>query len=743
MSEPIVSSWWGVREPEGQPGFLSRLFAGQDASDAPATLLRLPAVLQVGRATSRQVKADIPLARQHDVRGAGYTIDMVRGQVGYVKMWRAKSVDLSRSLFASAAVPYSYPLQEGDEAGLAGRPRPGGVREDRPEMPLDPVAARLAALTRRLVATLQPPPESLLQAHGPLEWPGAFYPYQQVGVQALLQSSHLLLADEMGLGKTVQVIAALRLLLRRREIERSLIVVPASLLAQWRQELARWAPELRVITVHGSPEDRLWQWQYRAHVTLTSYETLRADTTGSDACGPCREEWGVVVLDEAHRIKNRHTDVARICKRLPRRRSWAMTGTPMENRPEDVISLLDFVTGNTLARSNLLASGVALRGVLSQYQLRRRKADVLRELPPKIVTELTLPLTPTQRRAYDRAEKEELVVLRQQDVRIENVLAMITRLKQICNFAPDDGASAKINDLAGRLEELAAEGHKALVFTQYTDDQVGAQRIAQALSEFAPLVYTADYSPQERERILTRFRQDDRHKVLILSIKAGGHGLNLQVASYVFFFDRWWNPAVEQQAEDRAHRLGQTEPVHIYKYLMEDTIEQRIDAVLRGKVREFDHLMDGATIDTSSLLDRQDLYGLVGVEPRRGERPEPTEAQQEERGLPLERRVAELLRHQGYEVEETPRTRDGGLDLIATKTDSVGARTRLFVQCKETVRPVGVEVVRSLNGVLPQGGQGGTGVLVCPAGFTVEAQTFAHARNIQLWDAARLKAMEV
>jgi superfamily II DNA or RNA helicase len=740
MSDGITGSWWGVREQEGQPGLLSRLFAGTDAPDAPATLLRLPTALQVGRAQSKRIRADVPTAVTHEVRGAGYTIDMVRGQVGYVKMWRAKSIDLRRLLFATAT--YGYPLQEGDDAEMVGRGRPGGVREDRPEAPVDPAAARLFALARRLAAALQPPPESLLQAHGPLQWPAAFYPYQQLGVQALLQSSHLLLADEMGLGKTIQVIAALRLLLRRREIERSLIVVPASLLSQWRQELARWAPELRVITVHGSPEDRLWQWQYRAHVTLTSYETLRADTTGSDACGPCREEWGVVVLDEAHRIKNRHTDVARICKRLPRRRSWAVTGTPMENRPEDVISILDFVTGNTLARSNLLASGAALRGILSQYQLRRRKADVLKELPPKIVTELALPLTPTQRRAYDRAEKEELVALRQQDVRIENVLAMITRLKQICNFSPTDGASAKINDLAGRLEELAAEGHRALVFTQYTDDQAGAQRIAQALGEFVPLVYTADYSAQERERIITRFREDERHKVLILSLKAGGQGLNLQCASYVFFFDRWWNPAVEQQAEDRAHRLGQTEPVHIYKYLMEETIEQRIDTLLKGKIQQFDHLMDGATIDTRSLLDKQELFDLVGVGDERQARGETGDLERSEPGLPLERRVAELLRRQRYTVEETPRTRDGGIDLIATKTDSVGARTRLYIQCKEMARPVGVEAVRSLNGVLPQGGHSVTGVLVCPVGFTAEAQAFAAARSIQLWDAARLDAME-
>jgi hypothetical protein len=144
---------------------------------------------------------------------------------------------------------------------------------------------------------------------------------------------------------TVQAIAALRLLMFRREMERALVVVPASLLEQWRRELLNWAPELRVMLVHGPPEDRSWRWQYRAHVTLTSYDILRIDYTGSATCGPCRERWGVVVLDEAQKIKNRDTDVARACKGLPRDRSWALTGTPLENSAEDVLSILEFVTG--------------------------------------------------------------------------------------------------------------------------------------------------------------------------------------------------------------------------------------------------------------------------------------------------------------------------------------------------------------------------------------------------------------
>ncbi len=161
------------------------------------------------------------------------------------------------------------------------------------------------ALARRLAVVLQPPPEALLRANGPLGWPGDLYPFQREGIQVLLHAPHLLLGDDMGLGKTVQAIAALRLLLFRREFAHALIVVPASLLEQWQRELARWAPELRVMRVYGSVQNRRWQWQYPAHVTLTSYETLRMDYTGNFNCGPCREEWGVVVLDEAQKNQKR------------------------------------------------------------------------------------------------------------------------------------------------------------------------------------------------------------------------------------------------------------------------------------------------------------------------------------------------------------------------------------------------------------------------------------------------------
>jgi SNF2 family DNA or RNA helicase len=200
------------------------------------------------------------------------------------------------------------------------------------------------------------------------------------------------------------------------------------------------------------------------------------------------------------------------------------------------------------------------------------------------------------------------------EVSIEHVLALITQLKQLCNFGPG-GESAKMDDLVSRLDELTAAGHKALVFTQYIGDDSGARRIAARLRRFSPLVFTGEQSLPERSRVIEQFQRDD-HGVLILSLRAGGVGLNLQCASYVFHFDRWWNPAVERQAEDRTHRLGQTQPVHVYRYQMTDTIEQRINEVLLRKRDLFTNLVDATSLDPGGLLSKQELFELMGLEVR-------------------------------------------------------------------------------------------------------------------------------
>ena len=475
-------------------------------------------------------------------------------------------------------------------------------------------------LARRLLRVLSPPdPESHSHPASPppegLEWHGPLMPFQEDGVQALIASDRLLLADDMGLGKTVQVIAALRILKHRGEVGNALVAAPASLLDQWRGELRKWAPELSAIIIRGSASDRAWQWQAKTDVTLVSYETLRSDSEGNTHAPVRRKTWDVVVADEAQRIKNRN-DTSRSLKGLSRVRSWALTGTPIENHEEELASILEFVDHEGPGQAKRYRPGPELLSRHRELQLRRRKGDVLEDLPEKQVTLLPIELHAGQRASYDQAEQEGVVYLRSlgKNVTIQHVLELITRLKQICNADPRNGESSKLDDIRERLELLVGQGHKALVFSQYTSDTAGVAAAAGQLREFNPLVITGDVPLQDRPSVIERFKSEARHQALIISLRAGGLGLNLQEASYVFHLDRWWNPAVERQAEDRTHRMGQTAKVNVFKYSCTDTIEQRIDAILAGKQDLFDRLVDDVSLDLSSRLSREELFGLFGME---------------------------------------------------------------------------------------------------------------------------------
>ena len=473
-----------------------------------------------------------------------------------------------------------------------------------------------ASLLSRLWRVLGSPYFPLLPgADSTIDWPGDLMPFQLEGVKALIESRQLLLADDMGLGKTLQAIVTLRVLFLRGEIQAALVVAPASVLDQWRRELLKWAPDLRAMVIRGSVADRGWQWATPVHVALVSYDTLRSDISDNPMSPAGRKSWDVVVVDEAQRIKNRNSTSDAV-KGLKRRRSWALTGTPVENNEEELASIMEFVDHEDGEAPRRYAAGPVLRQRHRELQLRRKKEDVLEDLPPKIVARIPLELGPAQRRSYDRAEQEGIVHLRElgRDVRVQHVLELITRLKQICNAEPETGESVKFEEICSRIETLAAEGNRALVFSQYRRAGFGVEAVAAALRDFHPLTFTGADSPEERRDILNRFRRDDQHKVMVVSLRAGGVGLNLQEASYVFHLDRWWNPAVERQAEDRSHRYGQTVPVHVFKYSCINTIEDRIDRILEQKQELFDELVDDISIDLSAVLTARELFSLFGLE---------------------------------------------------------------------------------------------------------------------------------
>lgn len=572
-----------------------------------------------------------------------------------------------------------------------------------------------------------------------VHWPGQLMPFQLKGVQTLIQRDRILLADDMGLGKTIQSIAAIRILCLQRLVGSALVVVPASLCDQWRREFSKWAPELRTIVIRGVSTDRAWQWRAEVHVAIVGYETLREDL-GNSNLPLSHKVWDLVAVDEAQKIKNRDSELSRIVKKLRRRRSWALTGTPLENSLDDLASILEFVDQGNENSTKVYAPGPALLARHKELQLRRKKQDVLTELPPKTVRDVVLPLTARQRAAYDRAETDGVFRLERMgpDVRIQHVLELITRLKEICNFDPESGESAKVADIRDRLETLVTEGHKALVFSQYTDTKFGTGALASALAEYRPLVYTGGLSDTDRRVVIQKFKSTPGCKALILSLRAGGVGLNLQEASYVFHLDRWWNPAVERQAEDRAHRIGQNVPVTVFKYTCEGTIEERIQNVLAQKQRLFEAVIDDVSIDLQSRLTNDELFGLFGLSAPA--RPVATQRVRSD-GLELEERCAAILAGHGWTVARTPRTRDGGVDLVATKIDEVGISATVYVQCKDHARPVSVEVIRELLGVLPPGGNVRP-ILASPAGVTADAAILAAERNVQIWDDSALSVFE-
>ncbi len=597
------------------------------------------------------------------------------------------------------------------------------------------------SLTERLRVVLAVPLRFLFPGSSAvLEWPGELMQFQREGVRVLLNRARLLLADDMGLGKTLQVIAALRILFVQRLIESALVVAPASLLDQWRQELSKWAPELRAIIIRGSQTDRGWQWAAPVHVIIVSYETLRADFTDNPQAPPRRKVWDVVVADEAQKIKNRN-DTSSTLKALKRKRSWALTGTPLENNEDELASIIEFVDHGDLVSQKHYSPGPELRLIHRELQLRRKKIDVLHDLPPKLVTKLPIALLPKQAQSYQRAEQQGIVHLRElgTEVRVQHVLELISRLKQICNADPETGESSKFEDIRQRMEILTQQNHRAIIFSQYTSDDFGVEAVSKALHEFHPLSFTGDLSQEQRRSIIQRFKNDDTHKALILSLRAGGVGLNLQEASYVFHLDRWWNPAIECQAEGRSHRFMQTVPVNVFKYTCTGTIEERIDELLEQKQDLFDRLVDDVSVDISSVLTSGELFELFGLEaPLKARREFPKRST----GLDLENRCAQILQRRGWKVEQTTWSRDGGVDVIGSRNDEVGIEQIIYIQCKNHIHPVGVQIVREFLGALPTG-TNVYAVLASPAGLTSDAARLAQERGVVIWDENKLSQLEV
>ncbi|GAB6164205.1 DEAD/DEAH box helicase [Thermostilla marina] len=484
-------------------------------------------------------------------------------------------------------------------------------------------------LEDRLHYLLQPSLESIL-IERQLEFPFLPFPYQMEGIAFLYARHAAILADEMGLGKTMQAITSIRLLVRSGEIRNVLLVCPKPLVTNWKREFDLWAPEIPVVIVEGDRARREYLWRLaNIPVKIANYELLHRDHdilladdsrsaplrlvdedgNSHEATASAKLDFDLVVLDESQRIKNRTSATSRIVHRIRRRRSWALTGTPVENSTEDLVGIFEFLAPGYLSPE---LKPQRMGETVSDFVLRRTKDQVLTDLPPKLWRDAEVELTPEQRETYDRAQTEGVIRLNDmgRELTIQHVFELVLRLKQICNFDPVTGASAKLERLEADLEEVAQSGRKAIVFSQWVKT---LDEIERRLARFHPLAYHGRIPPQKRDDVIRRFRDDPKHSVLLMSYGAGSVGLNLQFCGYVFLFDRWWNPAVEDQAINRAHRIGAAGPVTVTRFLAVDTIEERINLVLEQKRELFETIFSGHRGPTKMGLTQEEIFGLFDL----------------------------------------------------------------------------------------------------------------------------------
>ena len=437
-------------------------------------------------------------------------------------------------------------------------------------------------------------------------------PYQERGYSWLMKNLKLgfgaLIADDMGLGKTLQVIAAIEALKEAGELDREkvLVVLPTTLMTNWKREIAKFAPGLTVDIYHGTGRS-LAPIASRADVILTTYGMMRRDFDVLAA-----EKWRVLVLDEAQAIKNTESGVSKAARAFPIRQVIAMSGTPVENRLSEYWSILSVVQPGLLGNEEEFRTTFArpiecdhdpkavevFRQLTAPFMLRRLKTDksIIADLPEKLTSDRYVDLTIDQAALYQRTLNSHLTKLAEYEAkndkpkRAAQVLSLITALKQICNSPsqyeknwskmPDSGKGTALLEL---LDQCRNENRKMLVFTQYREMGERLQAWIESTTGKKPDFLHGGVSIKERMRMVDTFQEDPSVDVMIISLKAGGTGLNLTAASVVVHYDLWWNPAVENQATDRAYRIGQERDVLVYRMISAGTFEEKVNEMLAAK----------------------------------------------------------------------------------------------------------------------------------------------------------------
>jgi non-specific serine/threonine protein kinase len=487
-------------------------------------------------------------------------------------------------------------------------------------------------------------PDGLAQLDPGKELRATLRPYQQVGVRWMNLLSRLglgaCLADDMGLGKTIQVLSLLLALKAHGDGGRraSLLVAPASLLANWMAEIERFAPGLKALVAHpsamiGAELDALARGPLPdVDLVITSYGwLLRAPWL-------VKAPWRLAVLDEAQAIKNPGAKQTRAVKQLDARARIVLTGTPVENRLGDLWSIFDFLNPGLLGTSQAFTRFTKrladrphnpygpLRELVRPYILRRLKTDptVIADLPDKTEVKAFCLLSRKQAALYQSAVDELARKIESAEgiQRKGLILSFLMRFKQICNHPSQwlgdgswaEGDSGKLGRLREIAEVIATRQEKALVFTQFREVTAPLAAFLGSVFGRPGLVLHGETAVKQRQELVRRFQEDEGIPFFVLSLKAGGAGLNLTAASHVVHFDRWWNPAVENQATDRAFRIGQTKNVLVHKLLCRGTVEEKIDQLIEGKRQLAQDLLEGGAETLLTEMPDDEILKLVALD---------------------------------------------------------------------------------------------------------------------------------
>ncbi|MBD2207651.1 DEAD/DEAH box helicase family protein [Calothrix sp. FACHB-1219] len=455
--------------------------------------------------------------------------------------------------------------------------------------------------------------------------------YQVEGINFLVQNTSALLADEMGTGKTVQTVNALRILFRQRKIRCALIICPPAVVGSaylseetgqsegWDGHLYNWAKELLVTVIRDNREQRKIDWKTPAHIYITTYETLRNDLRDQILKETDCRKFDCVVIDEAQKIKNKSSKLSQSVRKLLPKYRFALTGTPIENSIDDIISIFEFVKPG-LFQSGIDYSAQQVKISIAPYMLRRLKRDVLKDLPEKIHQEDWLELDPDQKAEYENAlnvgrSKLETSIHTETDSQVRtHIFALITKLKQICNFANSKSTSPKTEILIEYIETIAANGEKVLIFSQYVPEGIDKLENLLRKKGIGFVSYKGGMSEQHKSQAISDFKNRSDICAFIGTFKAVGFGLTLTEASYVIHFDHWWNPAVMQQAEDRAHRIGQANKLTVYSFWMRDTIEESIKKKLYEKRSLIEKVIDPLAEEAfDNIVTTEEWLDMLGV----------------------------------------------------------------------------------------------------------------------------------